>query len=302
MKLEALGLWNFLGGVGVLDCMRAPRIHVPGTVYHVMARGVGGQAIVGGPEENDELRDLLGEAAKACDIRIYAFCLMTNHFHVLLEVGAVSLSKFMQRLQTAWSRRFNIRHGRWGHLFQDRFKSRVCDNDAYFKWLLRYIHLNPVRAGLVENPEDWRWSSYREYLGTEPVGICEVDWPLSLFSREGGTAAEAFVGFVAAGKFEGRPPRKLFDSRERVLRPLRPRGPEPSPKPPLDEILAQAAASAGVTPGSVAGGSRIRRVCAGRRALVARAFQAGYSLTEIAGFCGVSVPAASQMLRAAHRA
>ena len=64
---------------------------------------------------------------------------MTNHFHLLLEAGTVPLSKFMQRMLSAWSKRFNIRRGRWGHVFQDRFKSRVVDNDAYFKWLLRYI-------------------------------------------------------------------------------------------------------------------------------------------------------------------
>ena len=281
--------------------MRAPRIHVPGVVYHVFARGVGGQDIVSSQEDWHELQALIAELAQACDIRLYAFCLMTNHYHLLLEVGSVSLSKFMQRVQTSWSRRFNIDRGRWGHVFQDRFKHRVCDSDAYFKWLLRYIHFNPVKEGLAKRPEDWRWSSYRQYIGTESSGICEVDWPLSLFSEDGGRATEAFIAFVEAGRGEERPPRKLFDSRERVLRPLRPRSAEPVEKPPLNALLERAASAAGVPGGVVTEGSRVRIACAARRSFIATAFLAGYTLTAIAGFCGVSVQAASQMLRAAYR-
>jgi REP element-mobilizing transposase RayT len=281
--------------------MRPPRTHVPGIVYHVYARGVGGQDIVAGAEDWDELQALIAEVARACDVRLYAFCLMTNHYHLLLEVGAVPLSKFMQRIQTAWSRRFNIAQGRWGHVFQDRFKHRVCDSDAYFKWLLRYIHFNPVKAGMVSKPEGWRWSSFRQYIGEEPSGICEVDWPLSLFSEDGQTAKEAFLSFVETGKGETRPPRKLFDSRKRVLRPLRPRGSTAIERPSLKEILSQIAASAGVPEAGITEGSRVRSVCAARRAFVAAAFRVGHTLTSIAGFGGVSVQAASKLLQATNR-
>jgi REP element-mobilizing transposase RayT len=235
--------------------MRAPRTHVPGIVYHVYARGVGGQDIVAGAEDWDELQALIAEVARACDVRLYAFGLMSNHYHLLLEVGQVSLSRFMQRIQTAWSRRFNIARGRWGHVFQDRFKHRVCDGDAYFKWLQRYMHLNPVKAGMVSAPEEWRWSSFRQYSGEDPSGLCEVDWPLSLFAAEGRAATEAFLRFVEAGKGETRPPRKLFDSRKRVLRPLRPRGSAVARRPPLEEVLSQAASSGGVPAAGIRGGA-----------------------------------------------
>lgn len=254
-----------------------------------------------GAEDRDELQALIAQVARACDVRLYAFCLMTNHYHLLLEVGQVSLSRFMQRIQTAWSRRFNIARRRWGHVFQDRFKHRVCDSDAYFKWLLRYIHFNPVKAGMVSSPEGWRWSSFRQYSGEEPSGICEVDWPLSLFAEDGRSATEAFLRFVEAGKGDTRPPRKLFDSRERVLRPLRPRGSAVIERPPLEEILSQAAASGGVPAAGILGGSRVRRICAARRTFVAAAFRAGHTLTSIAGFGGISVQAASKLLQTAHR-
>lgn len=261
-----------------------------------MARGVGGQDIVSGPEECAELRELIAEVARSCDIRIYAYCLMTNHFHLLLEVGIVSLSAFMQRLETAWSKRFNIRRGRWGHVFQDRFKSRVCDSDVYFKWLLRYIHLNPVKAGLVTRPEDWLWSSYREYEGTQEKGICEVDWPLSMFAADGKKATDAFRAFVMDRVEVEVPPLKLFDSHQRTLRPLRPRSAGSVVRPPLEEIVSRAASLARVAPASITEGSRVRAVCAARRTFVARAFLAGYSLTKIAGVCGISVQAASRLL------
>jgi REP element-mobilizing transposase RayT len=248
------------------------------------------------------LRGLIAEIARSCDVRIYAYCLMTNHFHLLVEVGGVSLSKFMQRLQTAWSKRFNIRRGRWGHVIQDRFKSRLCDSDAYFKWLLRYIHRNPVKARMVTAPGDWPWSSYGEYAGTSGKGICEVDWPLSLFATDAMSATEAFLTFVAAGADDDSPPPKLFDSHRQPLKPLRPRSPESAVgRPALEELVGQAAVSARVAAAGIKGGSRVRTVCAARRALVTRAFLVGYSLTEIAKACGITVQAASRLLRQSSR-
>ncbi|MEK7656970.1 MAG: transposase, partial [Elusimicrobiota bacterium] len=129
-----------------------------------MSRGNGGQAIIADPNDLDGLRAVIAKVKRTADFHLYSYCLMNNHVHFLIQVGTVPISRVMQRILATWSIRFNLKYHRSGHVFQGRFKSLPCDNDAYFRWLLRYININPVKAGLVKHPEDWVWSSYAEFM------------------------------------------------------------------------------------------------------------------------------------------
>lgn len=144
---------------------RRPRVHFDGAIYHVWSRGVNRQSIFA---DDQDRRAFLEGLKKVCDdasADLLAYCLMGNHFHFSIKVGAVPLSVIMQRLETSYCLRFNYRHARTGHLFQARYKSRICLTEAYLRTVIQYIVMNPVRAGLASKPEDWPWSS----LGGKPM-------------------------------------------------------------------------------------------------------------------------------------
>ncbi len=143
---------------------RKPRVHVPGGVYHVILRGNGGQDIFFRKEDRGELCRLLAEGTDRFEYRVHAYCLMTNHLHLAVEAGQVPLSRGMQNLSFRYTRWINRREKRTGHLFQGRYKALLVDRDAYLLELVRYIHLNPVRAELVDDPVDYPWSGRRGYL------------------------------------------------------------------------------------------------------------------------------------------
>jgi REP element-mobilizing transposase RayT len=142
---------------------RRPRIHYPGAVYHVMARGVDGMTIFTDDSERRGFLATLERLRREASARVIAYCLMGNHFHLALQVGAIRLSSIMHRLLTSHATRFNRRHERVGHLFQARHEAIVCLDEAYLFRLINYIHQNPVRAGLVKKARDWRWSSVDQF-------------------------------------------------------------------------------------------------------------------------------------------
>jgi REP element-mobilizing transposase RayT len=130
-----------------------------------MARGVDGREIFHDDKDRHLFLLVLRQLQDETGCSIVAYCLMDNHFHFAIRVSATPLSKVLQRLLTRYAKSFNLKYGRTGHLFQARFKSILCLDDPYLLSLIRYIHRNPVRAGLVTDPSDWRWSSYSHYVG-----------------------------------------------------------------------------------------------------------------------------------------
>jgi len=144
---------------------RKPRVHVPGAIHHVMLRGNAGQPIFADDTDRQRLCELLADGVERFDHRIHAYCLMGNHLHLAIEVGQVSLSREVQNLAFRYTHSFNHRERRTGHLFQGRFRSLLVDRDSYLLELVRYIHCNPMRSGLVRSPEAWTWSGHRTYLG-----------------------------------------------------------------------------------------------------------------------------------------
>ena len=264
-----------------------------------MARGNDSQDIVTHPAEWSELKGVITRVKRTSDFRLYAYCLMSNHFHLLLKVGDDPLSRVMHRIQTTWSKRFNARRGRKGHVFEDRFKSLPCDDDVYLKSLLRYIHLNPVRAGLANRSEDWPWSSYREYMDPGSAALCDPAWPLSLFGSDRRGSIDSFRDFVLLGLGEEPETPLLIDSKAPRLSVQEVALPRP-PRPDLRQIVTEAAQSRGMDPEAIIQSRRDKEVCAARRIAVSRAVASGYRNIEVARILGISTTAVSKMLRDAN--
>ena len=131
-----------------------------------MARGNDGRKIFLKDSDYGAFLDGLAVTRKRYPFYLYAYVLMSNHFHLLLEVRQASTARVLQSLLTGYARRFNRTHRHRGHLFQGRYKAIVCDRDSYLLELVRYIHLNPVRAKMVKRPGEWQWSGHGEYLET----------------------------------------------------------------------------------------------------------------------------------------
>ena len=188
---------------------RHARLDAAGVLHHVIIRGINRKKIFLGNDDREDfagrLSVLLPETGTAC----YAWALMSNHSHMLLRTGDVPLSTFMARLLTGYAAGFNRRHRRSGHLFQNRFKSIICQEDPYLQELLRYIHLNPLRAGIVPDYESlglYRWSGHAAILGTRAVPWQDIRYILALFGPDEKEARAVYREFVSSGISRGRRP------------------------------------------------------------------------------------------------
>lgn len=176
---------------------RLLRILEPGGIYHVITQGVNGDAIFVTRRDRLHFLTLLERVVRRYGWLCQAYCLLTNHFHLLVETPEPNLSRGMHRLNAAYAQSFNRTHGRFGHLFADRFYSVGVANEGHLLEVSRYIALNPVRAGLCRRPEDWEWSSYGATIGCRtPVGFVDYDGVLRRFGRRRGAAIRALRSFV----------------------------------------------------------------------------------------------------------
>lgn len=182
---------------------RQPRVQFPGAFYHVMSRGNNKQDIF---LSTDDRFDFLDKLAKVVDIFswvCHAYCLMENHYHLLINTPLANLSEGMHCLNSAYCNGFNRKYGRVGHVMQGRFQSPLVKNDGHLLELSRYIALNPVRSSFVREPGQWRWSSYKAMIGLVPVPrFLEVNYILDFFSEDPSRAREAYTHFVAEGNNE----------------------------------------------------------------------------------------------------
>jgi len=289
---------------------RPLRVEFSGAVYYLTARGNARQAIYADDEDRQRFLGLLGREVEQQGWRCYAYCLMNNHYHLLIETPEANLVAGMRRLNGAYTQGFNRRHQRVGHLFQGRYKSIVVERDSYLKELCRYIVLNPVRAGLVEAPQEWRWSSYTETAraGARPAWL-KVEEVWGLFSEREDQARVAYRRFVGQGMKSPSPWRELrgqvwLGGKEFLARVERlaqgqataavSRLQRQAARPTAEEILAAVATAYGLAPAAVVDRSHqpafraavylLRRVC-------------NLPLKEVARRAGVSPPRVSQIQR-----
>lgn len=264
---------------------RAPRIHYPGAVYHVMARGVDGRAIFVDDDDRHAFITVIRRVRSESAFTLIAYCLMGNHFHFAIRSEGAPISVVMHRLLTTYVIGFNRRHEREGHLFQARFKSVLCLDDRYLIALVRYIHQNPVRAGITSTPGDWPWSSHREFSTRRPDSLTNSD----LF-------------YAAAAAYE--PAALAFDrwSLEQS-RTFRPWPDEPPPKSvertPLsrERSISQIAQDLFTDdPFELRSGSRRHSLTAKKVVLANAAIRCGHSLTDIANWMSCTPQAVHRLL------
>lgn len=162
--------------------LRVPRLHSTGNVFHVMLRGNNRQIIFEDEEDALKFLETLHECRNASECEIYAFCLMSNHIHLLIRPGREPLGKFIQRTASRYVYWYNAKHERVGHLFQGRYRSEPIRSDRQFLSVLRYIIQNPMKAGVEAAPGQYPWSSYHSYAGRWD-GITTTDFALSMFPK-----------------------------------------------------------------------------------------------------------------------
>ncbi len=252
--MELFSRLNRMNGMG-----RKPRIHFDGAVFHCWARGVDRRVIFVDDADYALFLDCAEPVIRGAGARLIAYCLMPNHFHLLMRVGPVSLSRIMQRILTAYARRFNVRHERTGHLFQERFRQKLVVDNAYLIRLIAYIHRNPVRAQLVDSPGKWRWSSQYRYP-IDSVNLTKFD------------------------AWEESEPRAV-DLFRKIDRP----------RVPMDAVLFRVAASRGADPELIRTARRSTTGVALRRTAVVAMLEEGYSATEIAAYFRVAVSSITRL-------
>jgi putative transposase len=188
---------------------RQARLDAPGTLHHVIIRGIERRDIVDDDQDRQDFVTRMGQIAVETETIIYAWSLMTNHTHILLRSGPYGLPKYMRRLLTGYAISYNRRHIRHGHLFQNRYKSIVCEEDAYFRELVRYIHLNPLRANLVETLsklDRYPWCGHSVLMGKVKNSWQDRDYVLKWFGKKEGEAKKSYQEFVQEGIGQGRRP------------------------------------------------------------------------------------------------
>jgi len=179
---------------------RPLRIEYPGAVYHVTSRGNEKKAVFKDDLDRENFLNTLQQVNKRYNWLCHAYCLMTNHYHLLIETPDANLSLGMRQLNGVYTQLFNKRHNRTGHLFQGRFKGILIQKDSHLLEVCRYVVLNPIRAGMAKNPQQWKWSSYRATAGKEKShSSLTTHWVLGQFSEKRNIAERKYCQFVTGG-------------------------------------------------------------------------------------------------------
>jgi REP element-mobilizing transposase RayT len=185
---------------------RQARLDSPGTLHHVIVRGIEKKDIVNDKYDRENMVSRLGKLAEETKTNVYAWVLMSNHMHILLKSGLEGLSQFMRRLLTGYAITYNIRHKRHGHVFQNRYKSIICDENVYFQELVRYIHLNPLRVNMVKSLSDldrYAWCGHSAIMGKRKLKWQDIDYVLSWFGQNKSAARKVYRRYLQNGIDEG---------------------------------------------------------------------------------------------------
>lgn len=163
-------------------------------IYHVMIRGINKQVIFEDDEDREKLLETIKHYKTVSKYNIYGYCLMDNHVHLLIKETEESISKVMKRISGSYVYWYNWKYDRCGHLFQGRFRSEEVESEEYFLTVIRYIHQNPMRAGLTKSIEEYQWSSIHEYI--EKPTVIDTDFVLNMFSNNNGNTVHSFIKYM----------------------------------------------------------------------------------------------------------
>ncbi len=179
---------------------RPLRLEYAGAIYHVTSRGDRREPIYDDDDDRTQWLEVLAKVCKRYNWRVHAYCLMGNHYHLVIETPEGNLSKGMRQLNGVYTQYYNRQHNRIGHVFQGRFKAILVDKESYLLELCRYVVLNPIRAQMINKMEKWKWSSYLATTGMQAApDWLEVDWILSHFGVQRKRARQKFMNFVREG-------------------------------------------------------------------------------------------------------
>ena len=173
---------------------RQARLKSKSGIYHIILRGINRQVIFEDDDDKLKFLECLSYYRNVCDYTVYGYCLMDNHVHILIRESKEEIASIMKRIGVRYVAWYNRKYDRCGHLFQDRFKSEAVEDDAYLLVVLRYIHQNPLKAGLVHSLSDYRNSSYYEYINTDQ--IIDTNFILGMFSIDREQARKGFIRFM----------------------------------------------------------------------------------------------------------
>ena len=292
---------------------RKPRIEFEGAVYHVIARGNRRLDIF--HEDGDRIRYLgLIESYKArFSFRLYGYALMRNHVHLVLETGPAPLSRIMQGINQSYTQYYNRKYEKVGHLFQGRYKAILCDADAYLAALIRYVHLNPVRAGIVKVPEDYRWTGHRSYITARKDSLLDEETVLGMFSQRKGLARRLYREFVEASlgdghdaMFYGAGGAPVIGDEEfeaSIAKRVKRVEADHAGAPPasLDTVAAIAGEVAGVAVDEIRGRIRSAPLARARHIFMVAAVELGHRRAEIARYLGHDPTSISRRMTEAGR-
>jgi REP element-mobilizing transposase RayT len=280
---------------------RPLRIEFPGALYHVTARGDGRDAIYLCDRDRSTFLTVLEQVCDRFQWLCHAYCLMTNHYHLLIETPAANLGRGMRQLNGVYTQRFNRRHDRVGHVYQGRYTAILVQKERHLLEVARYIVLNPVRAGMVRSAREWHWSSYRATAGlTAPPRWLHAEWLLAAFGTSRHRATVEYRQFVRDGRRDPPPWRhlkhRLYLGEERFVEATHARvggrslsaeipSPQRRPSPPSSPRRRRTGASLDRD-----------------RAIIAAYRNDGHSMTTVADQFGVHYSTVSRIVRAAEHA
>jgi len=274
---------------------RPPRLHVPGGCYHVTLRGNHREDLFASSSDRATLNEIVADALDRFDARLHAFCWMTNHLHALVQIGESPLGNLVGSVASRYSRYRHKALGTTGHLFERRHGARLVAVDSYFLAVLRYVHLNPVKAGLASDPGEYPWSSHRVYLGAESIGWVTTELGLSLLGGDLRDARSAYSKLVGGSlpddeiAIEERvhpDDERILGGDEFVARVRATREPARERKT-LDELASRVCADHSIEVGLLRSGSRWHDLTPIRLELLERAVTTCVAnLTEVARYLG----------------
>jgi REP element-mobilizing transposase RayT len=277
---------------------RQPRLFIPGGFYHVTARGNHQQPLFRDVVDYRALDQIVAAALDPAHARLHAYCWMTNHIHLLVEIAELPLGVLMQRIGTRFARAMQKRVPTTGHLFENRYHARLVNVDEYFLVLLRYIHLNPVRAGMVAGPDQYPWSSHDIYCGRRQAVWVTTDFGLAFFASRTPEARRRYRRYLDETTPTDDLPTNPKEPRVLGSRTATAAGPRSAPPPPRKSLAALASdvcAECGTTLADLASTRRCSKLNHAREMFAARAVcERVATQREVAVFLHRSVAAISR--------
>ncbi len=290
---------------------RKPRIEIGGGLYHIISRGNNRKKIFRSHDDYLKFTRILEQQKTKLPFYLYAYCLMPNHVHLLIERRDDPVSRIMQRVLTTYSQYHNRKYKKVGHLFQDRYKALLCQTDRYLGELVRYIHLNPVRARMVKRPEHFEYSGHRAYLGLDRTGLVDTEPVLRHFGATKKRAVEAYTRFVDSSLAERsqdeyyRAAEGRLLGNEEFLNDIKHRigdhragGRVPEPTT-IEELLNAAERSSGLSRQELCGKSKNRRTVAVKEAVIVLGRENGITNRALAEALGLGPSAVTKRVEAA---